>query len=155
MPGENVPGDPVCRGSLFSPTQSTYMAFTHMLPGASTRGLVPPSLPRRHTLLFMCQQTWESSVHTTRLFPLVRDLRTLPKGDQIHQEKHEHKQENVVNVGQTRKAKTCSLLWASAHSCLSSYLSTVTESTSPLPSIQPFTAKWMLLNQRGLQIFLG
>lgn len=34
------------------------MAFTHLLPGASRRRVAaPPSLPRHHTLLLMCQQT--------------------------------------------------------------------------------------------------
>lgn len=49
--GENVPEDAACRGSLCSPTQSTYMTFTHMLPGASRRRVVPLSFPRRHPLL--------------------------------------------------------------------------------------------------------
>lgn len=117
--GENVPQDPACRGSLCSPTQSTYMAFTHMLPGASRRRVVPPSLPRFHPLLLMCQQTRESSGYQPDGCPCLPGIcgpsrmgvRFIRKSKDC---KHEPKQENEANVDLARNAKPCSLPRASA-----------------------------------------
>lgn len=139
------------------------MAFTHLLPGASRRRVAaPPSLPRHHTLLLMCQQTQESSGYPLDGHPCLpgiygpsqRGIRFIKRSKDC---KREPKQENEANVGLARNIKLCPLLRASAHSCLSTYLSTlaITESASTLPSTQPFPAKWTLLNQRGLQIFPG
>lgn len=147
--GKIIPQDPACRGSLCSPTQST---FTHLLlPGTSRRrGVVPPTLPRHHRLLLMCQQTWESSgcppdrhPHLLRICGPTRGGITCIRERRNY--KYEPKQEN-----EARNSKPCSLLWASAHSSLPNYLSTLaaTESTSCLLSIQTFPAE-----SEGIQVF--
>lgn len=156
--GENrSQGSNTCRGSLCSPTQSTYVAFTHMLlPGTSRRrGVVPPSLPRHHRLLLMCQQTWESSgypadshSHLPRICgPTQRGIRFIGKSRNY---KYEPKQENEARVCLKRNSKPCPLLWARAHSGLSPCLSTLAtmESTSHLLSTQPFPAEI-----EGTQVF--
>lgn len=129
--GKIIPEDPACRGSLCSPTHSTCLAFTHMLlPGTSRRrGGAPPSLPRHHRLLLMCQQTWESSgyppdrhPHLKRISgPTQRGIRFVRKSRNY---KHEPKQENEASVGLNRNSKLRPLLWASAHSGLPIFIST-------------------------------
>lgn len=148
--GENIPEGPACRGSICSPTQSTY-------------GLYPSTawcFQERSSSSSITSQTQESSGYPPDGHPCLpgiygpsqRGIRFIKKSKDC---KLEPKQENEANAGLARNVKPCPLLWASAHSCLSTYLSTlaITESTSTLLTTQPFPAKWTLPHQRGLQIF--
>lgn len=157
--GKIISKDAACRGSLCSPTQSTCVAFTHLLlPGTArrrgNRSRSPTTSQTSQAAAHVPADMGELWVCTRQPYPLPRvwgpTQREITFIRKRRNYKYEPKQGNEASVGLNRKSRLRPLLWESALSGLSTYLSPLagTESTSCL-----LTSRLFLAESEGIQVF--
>lgn len=126
--------------------------FTHMVPGAPmSRGVVPPSLPRCHPLLLMCQQRARVPARWLSLLPGIYGPSQMKSGslERARTANMNLSKKRPTWDGPKYKGLCCPMGKCSLMSLHLSVSPGSDRSTSPLRSTQPSTANWMLLNKRG------